>query len=86
MKRRRKADERKRKRRSEACGRRGGRQPSPCTPAEEEREGGEDPPLLTLNMGEKGGKGRESKSNNIFIYPTGGNYAGSSANKCESNH
>lgn len=39
-----------------AGGRRGGRQPSPCTRAGEEREDGEDPPPLTLDAGEEGQK------------------------------
>lgn len=62
-----------------AGGRRGGRR---LSPAEEEREGGEDPPLLTLNVGEKD---RKSKPNNISIHPTGANYVGSSASKHENN-
>lgn len=40
-----------------AAGRRGGKRPSPCTPAggeREDREDGEDPPPLTLNVGEEG--------------------------------
>lgn len=39
-----------------AGGRRGGRRPSPCTPAGEEREGGEGPPPLTLDVGEEEGQ------------------------------
>lgn len=36
-----------------AVGRTGGRRLSPCTPAGEEREDGEDPPLLTLSAGDE---------------------------------
>lgn len=64
-------------------GRREGRRPFPCTPAGEEREGGEGPPVLTLNVEEE----RErNKVKNIFIYPRGGNYIGSSASKYKKNH
>lgn len=36
-----------------AFGKTGGKQLSPCTPAGEEREDGEDPPLLTLSAGDE---------------------------------
>lgn len=51
-----------------AGGRRGGRRRSPCTPAEEEREDGEDPPLLTLKVGEEG---QRANPVTFFFIPQG---------------